>query len=503
MLLNQETLRLVFGLKLRGLRLDRGYSLKVLSKKTGLSPSYLNEIEKGKKYPKTEKILLLAAALNEKMENLVSLELKKELQLIQQLLDKKFLTGLPFDIFGIPTNTIFELLAEHPKKMQALVGTLIEIARAHNIEVDDLLFALLRSYLDMHNNYFPELEASATKARLEFGLDWQLPPEQLRKNLIRVLESNFKVSVQNQLDLKEFAPEFIGVDHFVLKKGQQLFISNTLNVVDQVFILSRELGYQFLKLKIRPVSSLTLQLDSFEQLFNFFSASYFAGSLLVPEELIKKDLQQFFLQKNWSHADFLNLTEKFCCNIECFFHRMTQVLPTHLELGNLFFLRYEYDIANNRYQIERELHLSLLHAPHKVKAHEHYCTRWLVHRLTQQKIKSTESAAYNPAQNHIGIQRSSFVDSQNEYLILAASYKKEALSPKVVCVCLGLLNNETLKKKVSFLEDKKIPKYEVGETCERCTLENCTDRQAPLDPDINPQRFQQIFNKIQQLDEQT
>ncbi len=498
MLLNQETLRLVFGLKLRGLRLDKGYSLKELSKKTGLSPSYLNEIEKGKKYPKTEKILLLAHALEEKMENLVSLELKKELQLIQQLLDKKFLGGLPFDIFGIPTGTIFELLAEHPKKMQALVGTLIEIARAHNIEVDDLFFALLRSYLDMHKNHFPTLEESANNARTEFSINWQDAHEVLRDKLKQTLENHFKVTVQIQMNLKDIAAELAGVDHFILNKGKQLFISNSLSLAEQIFVLSRELGYQFLKIKVRPVSSLTMHLDSFEQLFNFFSASYFASSLLIPEKIIKKDLQDFFANKTWSQAGFMDLAEKFACPIESFFHRMTQMLPRHLGIGNLFFLRYEYDDISNKYQVERELHLSSLHAPHKVKAQEHYCSRWLVHRLTQQKIKSLK----NPT-SQIGIQRSSFVDSQHEYLILAASFKKDTHSRKVACVCLGLLNNEILKKKIGFLEDSQIPKFDVGETCERCTLENCSDRQAPLDPDVSPQKFHRIFEKIQQLDDKS
>ena len=31
---------------------------------------------------------------------------------------------------------------------------------------------------------------------------------------------------------------------------------------------------------------------------------------------------------------------------------------------------------------------------------------------------------------------------------------------------------------------------------ERCTLENCSDRAANLDPQLNPNRFDQIFQKI-------
>ena len=58
-----ENVPVIFGLKLRQLREDRGLGLKELSALAGMSPSYVNEIEKGKKYPKADKILQLAEAL--------------------------------------------------------------------------------------------------------------------------------------------------------------------------------------------------------------------------------------------------------------------------------------------------------------------------------------------------------------------------------------------------------------------------------------------------------
>lgn len=124
MLLDQETLKYIFGMKMRGLRLDKGLSLKALSEKTGMSPSYLNEIEKGKKYPKSDKIMILAKALGESYEDMISVKLKRELSLVSQLLEKNILTGVPFDLFGIPAQVVYELLSERPRKMGALIGTL-------------------------------------------------------------------------------------------------------------------------------------------------------------------------------------------------------------------------------------------------------------------------------------------------------------------------------------------------------------------------------------------
>ena len=63
MMIEDEYIRLIFGLKLKQIRTEKNLSLFGLAKLSGLSKSYLNEIEKGKKYPKRDKIILLAEAL--------------------------------------------------------------------------------------------------------------------------------------------------------------------------------------------------------------------------------------------------------------------------------------------------------------------------------------------------------------------------------------------------------------------------------------------------------
>ena len=68
-------LRYIFGMKLRSFRQEKGFGLKQLAALTGLSASYINEIEKGKKYPKAEKIMMLAEGLGVEYDDLVSISM--------------------------------------------------------------------------------------------------------------------------------------------------------------------------------------------------------------------------------------------------------------------------------------------------------------------------------------------------------------------------------------------------------------------------------------------
>jgi transcriptional regulator with XRE-family HTH domain len=79
--MNSESdfIKTVFGLKLKQQRQKKNWSLQDLAVKTGLSKSYLNEIENGKKYPKHDKIIQLSDALNCTFDDLVSTKLDKSL----------------------------------------------------------------------------------------------------------------------------------------------------------------------------------------------------------------------------------------------------------------------------------------------------------------------------------------------------------------------------------------------------------------------------------------
>ncbi len=101
MSVNKENIKIIFGLKLKQARKEKMLSLAKLSESSGLSISYLNEIEKGKKYPKPDKILSISEALDLNFDELVSLKLEKRLSPLSTLIKSDVLNEIPLDFFGI------------------------------------------------------------------------------------------------------------------------------------------------------------------------------------------------------------------------------------------------------------------------------------------------------------------------------------------------------------------------------------------------------------------
>src|SRR5262245_19240071 len=123
----EQNLRFILGLKLNQLRKQQALSLKVLAGRADLAVSYLNEIEKGKKYPKPEKILALARALGTTYDELVSLQLGERLHPLSGVLKSGVLQEIPLDVFGVTPTGLLEMMAASPEKISALFDTFVKI----------------------------------------------------------------------------------------------------------------------------------------------------------------------------------------------------------------------------------------------------------------------------------------------------------------------------------------------------------------------------------------
>lgn len=473
MAINTDNIKLVFGLKLKQLRVDQGLSLSEVSQKSGLSISYINEIEKGKKYPKSDKIVALANALGVEYDSLVSLKLNKRLEPISELLSSNILTELPLDLFGIDSSTLLEMLSDAPTKVSAFIGTLIEIARNYNMSVEQFYFSALRTYQEMHDNYFDEIEKAAEK----FFVEQKLPDDQIvdEAYLRGILEKNYGYTIE-PINVAT-NPEFKSVRSLMIPQptGNRLLINNRLSSVQQSFILGREVGYQYLKLKNRLYTTALVEADSFEQLLNNFKASYFASAIIIRRSLLIPRIKEFVALKTWQPERLLEMIRYFNTTPESFCYRMSNILPRHFGINQIFFLRFNNFPGINQFELTKEMHIARKHIPHTVKD-EYYCRRWLSLTILQELDEKTKNSKL--AEPLCKGQISRYIDSGEEYLMVSfATHASSAQQPNV-SVSMGIFLNDEVRKKIAFLHDPNLAKRNVNETCERCSLFDCKDRMA-------------------------
>ncbi len=466
--ISRENLTLVLALKVGWLRHKRGLSLKEVSEKSGISISYLNEIEKGKKYPKADKIMALAEALDTPYDEIVSLQLDQQLMPLSNLLSTSVLQEIPFDLFGFQRSDLMDFMTKSPARFAAFVDTIIKIARNYDLTIEHILFGALRSYQELHNNYFPEIEQAAKS----FKSSLNKKNKQVSYSDIHEILTNEYGYLIDESRLAE-TPELENFRSlFLPKKPQKMFVNSRLSREQQLFSLCRELGYEVLGMKERIPSSSYLKDATFDQLLNNIKASYFAGAIMLDLEELTHDIETWFSSEAWSNQFLDDIIRKYNVTPEMLFHRMTQIMAEKFKLDQFYFLRFNHNKKQNTYNLTKELHFSKLHSTHGIGSNEHYCRRWVTLRLLKElSDKPKTGRTYT-----IGVQRSEFYGTDNEYFCISIA-RPLNLNPDVnSCVTLGFLMDQRFKRKVGFWDDEYIPKSTVNRTCERCSISDCNER---------------------------
>jgi len=474
--ISSDDLRLILGIKLKQLRQEKGYTLKDLAEKTALSLSYLSEIEKGKKYPKPEKIIAIAKALNISFDELVSTKVDDALNPLTTLLDSPLLREFPFQFFGIAPREVVDLITHSPQEAGALIRTFLEIGKTYDMRVEHFLFAALRSYQKMHRNYFDDLETAAAKFVHEQRgkLAPPLAPEKLKAVLVE--KYNY---ILDETTLGRF-PELQGFRSIWLDgKPARLLLNPKLLPAQKAFILGREIGYLHLGLKERAATSSWLKVESFEQVLNNYKASYFAGALFINRDLLQKDLAEFFRNKRWDGGKFLAVMQRYDATPEMFLYRLSQLVPKLFDLQEMFYLRFNNEAGSDIFRLTKELNMSRMQVPHGIGLNEHYCRRWLSINLLKEVAGKQKAGKYKTPL--IAAQRSRFLESDAEFFVITLARSLALTEGTNSSISLGFLINDTFKKTVRFWDDPAVPRIEVNETCERCGLSEtqCRDRVAP------------------------
>ncbi|MGB5820623.1 MAG: helix-turn-helix domain-containing protein [Saonia sp.] len=466
--MEEEYIKLIFGLKLKQIRTDRKLSLFGLSKLTGLSKSYLNEIEKGKKYPKTDKIALLSEKLDTPYDHLVSLKLDKNLAPIGEILQSKILKEIPLELFGIKESNLIDIIANAPDKVNAFITSIIEIAKHYSFSKESFYLASLRSYQQANYNYFDDLEKQVMLFSEAYQINLNKPIRSKELEDILVEEYGYTI---NNTDLRKHK-ELYNLRSVFVPKTKTLLLADHIDDAQRAFIYSKEIAYNFLSIDQRLYTFSWIKFENFDQVLNNFYASYFAGALVLPRNVLVEQLSSLFRKETFDKALFVKTMESFTASPESFYQRLTNLLPKDFNIQNLFFLRFTHKSGSDNFYLNKELHLTQQHSPHANETNEHYCRRWI-------SLKVLKDIATHKKAHVFDLQISHYVNDDLSYLVLSSATRDPFKEGQFRSISLGLLINAQLKRKMAFLEDAGIKKQQVGVTCERCAIMDCTERKAP------------------------
>ena len=466
--MQEDYIKLIFGLKLKQIRTEKSLSLFGLSKLSGLSKSYLNEIENGKKYPKPDKIALLSDKLEVPYDQMVSLKLDKNLAPIGELLQSKILKEIPLELFGIKESNLIDIVSSAPAKVNAFISTIIEIAKHYNFSRESFFLASVRSFQEANNNYFDDLEQQVLKFSKAYQVDLTKSPGSKVLEEILVEEYQYVIN-EEELDKFEALENLRSV---FVPKTNTLLLAKGIDEAQRSFIFAKELAYNYLEISDRLHSFPWIKFERFDQVLNNFYASYFAGALVIPKDELTIQLENLFQKENFDHVHFLNMMHNFNASPETFYQRLTNILPKEFNIKNLFFLRITHKADSGKFYLNKELHLTHHHSPRANETNEHYCRRWMSLKVIKEISKSKNSHEFD-------VQISNYPSHENRYLIFSSATKDPFRENQFRSISIGLLINKQLERKLKFLEDQNIVRKNVGVTCERCAIADCNVRKAP------------------------
>ena len=493
---SENNIRLIFGLKLKQIRLDKNLSLSSLAKKASLSVSYLNEIENGKKYPKSNKIASLAEALDISYDKLVSLKLTKSLAPLSDLLESNILEQLPLDHYGIDVHKLLLQISQAPLQLSALVATLIELAKSSEMSQNNFSRAAIRTYKELNDNYFQDLEDSVTKFCRKINFINSPPINYSVLNKILCEEFNYVIS-------EEVIPnetEFNTIRGINIRNGKsnKLLLNNKLSDSQKAFIVGKEIAYNYLSITDRSDIYSDLRLDSFDQLINNLRASYFSTALLIDKEIFRNDIAQFLNKDKFDSNLLLSYLDKYNSSPEMLFQRITNLLSKYFNIDSFFFHRFNSEFNSERFSLLKELRLNIPEELGGYQTAEHYCRRWVSITSIKEveKLQSKSDQFYTAVAE---IQRSVFNDTKNEFISISLAKRSTLLENSNYSVTLGFLVNDEIKNKIAFLNDPGIKTKIVNNTCERCGVKDCYERIAkPLILE-NKMRLEKLSENLQNI----
>ncbi|MFY2564043.1 helix-turn-helix domain-containing protein [Corallococcus terminator] len=354
--MNDNALNANVGLKLRGLRLSRNIKQADAAKDLGVSPAYLNLIEKGKRvmpFPLLWKALryfdqdpeqfmstLGEGRVDEALAKLLDEPLLKSLDIdpesFQALSAEPKLAGTVAALFNLYKNTRTQLenvLAQlNVEERTRTQGGGAGNGTVPGVRFDYSPFDEVSDFLETHRNYFPEIEEQAEELRRDISQERQLTSGQL----VQLLEKRFGYRVHI-----DPSPSGSSVVRRLDPVEQTLTLSPDLTEQPLKFQIAASIGLLMLdkeKLVERILGAGRTRHGETSRLIKVNLANYFAGALMLP-------YGDFFKEVQRTRYDVELLSSIFGSTYETVAHRLCNLSDPKRPGIPFHFLRS--DIAGN------------------------------------------------------------------------------------------------------------------------------------------------------------
>ncbi len=450
---------LLIGQRLRALREEEKLRQADVAKQLGISPAYLNLIEKGKRniqFPLLWKALQL---FKQDLETFMStLGERRPDDALAVLLDDPLARSLDLD-----ENDVAVLAAE--PRAAATIAALFQLYKNTRAQLDTAMAKLsagdlprtdyapsdeVSDFLQAHKNFFPELEAEAEKLRREHTLGRRVISDQI----VHTLEKRFGVTV-------DFAAPSSGssVVRRIDRERGLVTISRALTEQALKFQLAATTGLLTLdenRLHERLLENARPRHAETGRLIKIHLANYFAGALLLPYE-------DYFREVQRTRYDVQQLAESFEMSYEACAHRLCNLSDPRRAGVPLHFMRV--DVAGN---ISKKYSASGLRFPHGSGS----CPKWAVHQAFLQPSVITRQYSMMPDGATYFCFAKVAVAPERGSLVRGTTYS------------IGLGAAAADAKHLSYADDVpggdlKRTAIPVGVTCRFCERTDCNQRAAP------------------------
>ncbi len=457
------------GSKIRKERRTKGLSQSDLSKKLGISASYLNLLESGRRTITVPLLIKIGNELALSLKDLTVESNKRMLSDVMEVLSNEIFEDL--DITNLDTT---EFIGNNPNIAKALL-TLNDSYKSlrddmqNRLEIMDvessikerkssrLPVEIVSDFLQENKNYFDILEKMAEKLRDKIGLKFGPGIGSTEVKLTSYLKKEYNIDVtivppeDDQKSVKKFD-----------KKSQTLFLSEMLTYTARNFHLAYQIGLS----ETQEIIAKIIQDNKFYSeevipLLNISLLNYFSAALLMPYDDFLESAKKY-------KYDIEILMHHYATSFEQVTHRLTNLQRPGNEGVPFHFLKT--DIAGN---VSKRFSLSGIHIPR----HGGSCPRWNVY-----------IAFLSPGKIHPQISR---MPDGKVYFCIARAFEKgiEKHGMPRSFVSIGLGCDIQHAKELTYsegmdLNNKKL-ETPIGISCRICPRVDCQQRAfPPIDKDL-------------------